>query len=99
MKVIYDPAVDILTIILTETEVFESNENNPGIILDYDDKGNLVSFEILDASRRMSVPSKADVIILNEFNALTDEARKQAKEARLKPRDIASAVAKARGRK
>lgn len=47
MKVIYDPAGYILTIVVTETEVFESNENNPGIILDYDNKGNLVSLENL----------------------------------------------------
>ena len=96
MKVIYDPATDILTIILNETEVFESNENNPGIILDYDNKGDLVSLEILDASRKMSVPNKADVVILNEFNALSEEARKQAKESGLKPADITAAIAKAR---
>ena len=96
MKVIYDPAADILTIILNETEVFESNETNPGIILDYDNKGDLVSLEILDASRKMSVPNKADVVILNEFNALSEEARKQAKEAGLKPADITAAIAKAR---
>jgi len=48
-----------------------------------------------------------DVVILkvvtppdmNEFDALTKQARRQAKEAGLKPKDIASAVAKAWGRK
>jgi uncharacterized protein YuzE len=60
MKVIYDQAADTLTIILAETPVTESDEDKPGIILDYDDKGNLVSLEILDASRRVNLPSKIE---------------------------------------
>ena len=60
MKVIYDQAADILTIIFMETPVAESDEDKPGVILDYDDKGNLVSLEIMDASRRVSVPSKIE---------------------------------------
>ena len=60
MKVIYDQVADILTIILTEAPVAESDEDKPGVILDYDDKGNLVSLEILDASRRVSIPSKIE---------------------------------------
>jgi uncharacterized protein YuzE len=60
MKVIYDQTADTLTIIFTETLVAESDEDKPGVILDYDDKGNLVSLEIMDASRRVSVPSKIE---------------------------------------
>ena len=60
MKVNYDSKTDILTIIFTETLVAESDEDKPGVILDYDDKGNLVSLEILDASRRVSTPSKIE---------------------------------------
>ena len=60
MKVVYDQVVDTLTIIFTDTSVTESDEDKPGVILDYDDKGNLVSLEILDASRRMSAPSKIE---------------------------------------
>jgi uncharacterized protein YuzE len=60
MKVIYDQIADTLTIILAETPVTESDEDKPGTILDYDDKGNLVSLEILDASRRVNVPSKIE---------------------------------------
>ncbi|HKY99878.1 MAG TPA: DUF2283 domain-containing protein [Rhabdochlamydiaceae bacterium] len=60
MKVIYDRETDILTIVFAETPVAESDEDKPGVILDYDDKGNLVSLEIMDASRRVSVPSKIE---------------------------------------
>ena len=60
MKVNYDSQTDILTIIFTETSVVESDEDKPGVILDYDDKGNLVSLEIMDASQRVNVPSKIE---------------------------------------
>jgi uncharacterized protein YuzE len=60
MKVIYDRETDTLTIIFTETPIAESNEDKPGVILDYDTSGNLVSLEILDASRRVTAPSKIE---------------------------------------
>jgi uncharacterized protein YuzE len=60
MKVIYDRETDTLTVIFTDTPVAESDEDKPGVILDYDKQGNLVSLEILDASRRMSAPSKIE---------------------------------------
>jgi len=60
MKVIYDRETDTLTVIFTESPVTESDEDKPGVILDYDTDGNLVSLEILDASRRVSVPGKIE---------------------------------------
>jgi uncharacterized protein YuzE len=90
MKVVYDQAADTLTSIFTEMPIAESDEDKPGVILDYDDKGNLVSLEILDASQRVTVPGKVDVVLLehkNEFAALLKLARKQARKARLKPAD------------
>lgn len=60
MKVIYDRETDTLTIIFVDTAVAESDEDKPGIILDYDASGNLVSLEILDASRRVTSPSRIE---------------------------------------
>lgn len=45
MKVIYDREADALSVILSDATVVESDEENPGIILDYDASGNLVSLE------------------------------------------------------
>ena len=54
MKATYDLRTGTLSIILKpEAAVVESNEGKPGIILDYDEQGNLVSLEILDASERV----------------------------------------------
>ncbi len=60
MKVNYDSQTDTLTIILSDAKVSESDEDKPGVILDYDTSGNLISLEILDASRRVSVPSRIE---------------------------------------
>ena len=54
MKATYDARTDTLSIILKpDAEVAESDEDKPGVILDYDKDGNLISLEILDASKRI----------------------------------------------
>lgn len=55
MKATYDARTDTLSIILkADAVVAESDEDKPGIILDYDQHGDLVSLEILDASTRVT---------------------------------------------
>ncbi len=61
MKVSYDPKTDTLSLVFKDnTAVAESDEEKPGIILDYDKEGNLVSLEILDASKRVTETRKVD---------------------------------------
>ena len=56
MKVTYDQEVDILRIVLNDADIEESDEDKPGVIIDYDDHGNVVGLEILDASTRIANP-------------------------------------------
>lgn len=56
MKARYDEATDTLTLILRDAPVAESDEDKPGVILDYAEDGSLVSLEVLDASKRVEDP-------------------------------------------
>jgi uncharacterized protein YuzE len=61
MKVRYDRKTDTLSLVLRDNvTVVESDEDKPGVILDYDKDGNLVSLEMLDASRRVTDARKVD---------------------------------------
>ena len=74
MKIIYDQSTDTLTIVFAETPVVDSDEGKPGVILDYGGKGNLISLEILDASKRMDLPNKI------EYEVLMSKADKHLRE-------------------
>ena len=56
MKMTYDQEVDVLRIVLNDVDIEESDEDKPGVIIDYDDHGNVVGLEILDASTRIANP-------------------------------------------
>jgi len=61
MKVAYDPRTDTLSVVCRDgATVTESDEDKPGVILDHDEAGNLVSVEILDASKRVTDARRVD---------------------------------------
>jgi uncharacterized protein YuzE len=63
MKITYDPEVDTLTVIFSNMPIEESDEEKPGMILDYDKNGNIVGLEILDASKRMENPRSVEYAV------------------------------------
>jgi len=54
MKATYDAKTDTLTLEFKPSPVAQSDEDKPGVILDYDAEGNLVGIEVLDASKRVA---------------------------------------------
>lgn len=55
MKLNYFPETDSLYIDLSEQPSTESREVSAGVVLDYDDKGNLVGIDIDNASGRVDL--------------------------------------------
>jgi uncharacterized protein YuzE len=53
MKIKYDKETDVVYIKFSDRLIFESDENKPGIIFDYDKSGKIVSIEVLGASKKM----------------------------------------------
>jgi uncharacterized protein YuzE len=63
MRVKYDQEVDVLTIRFNDAPVEESDENKPGVILDYDKDGNIVRIEILNASKQIENPKSLEYAV------------------------------------
>ena len=53
MKAKYDAEVDVLTITWHNAPIEESESISPGVIIDYDQAGNVIGIEILNASRKI----------------------------------------------
>jgi uncharacterized protein YuzE len=63
MKVTYDTEVDVLRILFRDAPIEESDEDKPGVILDYDKDGNVVGIEVLNASQRVENPRGVDYAV------------------------------------
>lgn len=63
MRIKYDAEIDVPRIVFRDTPIEESDQEKPGMILDYDRDGNIVGLEILDASRRMDDPRAIEYVV------------------------------------
>ena len=63
MKVTVDKEADALYMRLSDTRINDSEEVKPGVILDYDDKNNLVGIEILRISERVPSATLKSVLV------------------------------------
>jgi uncharacterized protein YuzE len=57
MVIKYDKEIDAIYIKFSDAKVFESDEEKPGLILDYDETGNIIGIEVLEASKKTSQPN------------------------------------------
>lgn len=70
MKVVYDPDKDILQITFIETTIEETAQIAPGLVLDYDEDGNVIGLELVNASTKVDNPQNISYLI---GNANTDK--------------------------
>ena len=63
MKLKYNRELDILYIKLNDTPIEESDEDHPGVVLDYDADGHIVGIEIMNASKRVIQPTEVQLEI------------------------------------
>ncbi len=63
MKITYDPEVDVLRILFSHAPIEESDEEKPGMILDYDKDGNIAGLEVLSTSKRIEGPRSVEYAV------------------------------------
>jgi uncharacterized protein YuzE len=56
MKIVYDPDKDILQIAFMDITIEETAQIAPGLILDYNEDGNVIGLELRKASTRLDNP-------------------------------------------
>lgn len=55
MRIRYSPDVDALYISLRDVDISESDEISSGVVVDYDNNGNIVGIEILWVSEKADI--------------------------------------------
>jgi len=53
MKIKYDKETDVVYISFSSGKIVESDQDKPGIIIDYSEDGQVVGIEVLNASDKM----------------------------------------------
>lgn len=66
MKVRYDPKTNILYILIKEGEVYDTEEIDEDIWIEYDEEGNIIGIEIWNAGEK---------IIMNALKAIEKQAK------------------------
>ncbi len=61
MKLKWDPENDALYFRLDDAEIIESEEIKPGLIVDYDNKNQIIGFELLRVSKHV-LPEKLKIL-------------------------------------
>jgi len=65
MKIEYSREADALYVYFKEDFVAKSREIEDGIVIDFDDKGQVIGIEVLDAAQRFSLANIVNVNIEN----------------------------------
>lgn len=61
MRVVFDEQADAIYVRLDETPIAESEEVRPGVVLDFDDRQQVVGIEILGVNGRIARESLREV--------------------------------------
>ena len=65
MKIEYSKEADAIYVYFKEEFVAKSKEIEDGVVIDFDEKGQLIGIEVLDVSRRFSLSDIVNVNIEN----------------------------------
>ncbi|MEX0609590.1 MAG: DUF2283 domain-containing protein [Balneolaceae bacterium] len=57
MNIKFDKEADAIYLKFSDAEIMESDQDKPGVIIDYDANGNVVGIELLDASTKIQNPA------------------------------------------
>lgn len=63
MKIAYYPETDSMYIELSEKQSVDSQEVSPGVVIDYDENGNIVGIDIDNAKNKLEL----NELILNKL--------------------------------
>ncbi|BBO17413.1 conserved hypothetical protein [Candidatus Brocadia pituitae] len=65
MKIEYSKEADAIYVYFKEEFVAKSKEIEDGVVIDFDEKGQLIGIEVLDVSQRFSISDIVNVNIEN----------------------------------
>jgi uncharacterized protein YuzE len=72
MKIEYSKEADALYVYFKEEYVAKSKEIEDGVVIDFDEKGQLIGIEVLDVTQRFTL---ADIVNVNIENLPVETAK------------------------